>query len=255
MGYCEKMENNYKYLNFTENNYTYILNIAKKKFNFISFKDYKKYENTILWRHDIDLSIHRALNLAQIENKENIKSTYFFHFHNNFYNLLEEEIILFAKKILELGHELGLHFDPHFYHTIFGSNCDLIKYVKIEKKLLEELFENKVVAISFHNPDTFLNFDTKKEKILDMVNVNSNYIKTHYAYCSDSNGYWRFERLEDILLKTDILKLHVLTHPGWWAPEPMSPRNRITRCIEGRVKSQHKRYDDLLKKYDRENIR
>jgi len=240
---------------FTEKYYGYLLKLAKNKFEFISFLDYKKNNNNILWRHDIDHSIHRAYKLAQIEAKKNIKSTYFFHFHNFFYNLLEEEIVILSKKILELGHELGLHFDPYFYQKTFGVNCDLDKYLKIEKKLLEEVFENKVVAISLHNPDTFKNFNLTKEKIRGMINVNSYYIKKHYDYCSDSNGYWRFNRLEDIIINSGTKNLHVLTHPGWWVPEPMSPRDRVTRCIEGRAKSQHTRYDDILKKYRRENIR
>lgn len=250
------IDNNKYYFNdFTEKNYRKLIKLSKSNYDFISFLDYKLKGKNLLWRHDVDFSVNRAFKLASIEHKNEIFSTYFFHLHNSFYNILEEEITLMAKKILELGHELGLHFDPYFYQKTFGVNCNLIKYIKIEKNLLEELFETKVIAFSLHNPDTFSNFDSTKEKILDMVNVYSKYIKTHYEYCSDSNGYWRFNRLENIISNPGTKNLHVLTHPGWWVPEPMSPRDRITRCIEGRAKSQHKRYDDLLKKYGRENIK
>ncbi len=44
---------------------------------------------------------------------------------------------------------------------------------------------------------------------------------TSYAYVSDANGYWRFRRLLDVLVEGTDVRLHVLTHPGWWQAEPM----------------------------------
>ena len=37
-----------------------------------------------------------------------------------------------------------------------------------------------------------------------------------FKYCSDSNGYWRFESFEELINDTTIKKLYVLTHPVWW---------------------------------------
>ena len=246
---------NKNYEDFTESKYAELISLAKKKYNFISYTDYKKKGQNILWRHDVDISVNRAFTLSKIEKESNITSTYFFHLHSFFYNLFEEDIALLAKKILSLGHELGLHFDPCFYQKTISPYCDLIMFAKIEKKILEELFFSKVVAISFHNPDTFSNFDSGSDKILGMVNVNSEYIKNKYSYCSDSNGYWRYKRLENILMSSEDKYLQVLTHPEWWVPSPMSPRERINRCIDGRAKKQNIYYDELLRSLGRENIR
>jgi hypothetical protein len=50
-------------------------------------------------------------------------------------------------------------------------------------------------------------------------------------------------------------RLQVLTHPEWWVPEPMSPRERVARAIDGRARRQHARYDEIMKAMRRENVR
>jgi hypothetical protein len=158
------------------------------------------------------------------------------------------------RKIIELDHEIGLHFDPAYYFNLFGNNVNLSDFIKLEKKNLEKILGIDLVAISLHNPDLF-SIEFKKEKILKMINVNSEYINDKYFYCSDSNGYWRYNRLENVLLNTKYKFLQVLTHPEWWVPSPISPRERINRCIEGRAKKQNEYYDTLLEVLGRENIR
>ena len=77
---------------------------------------------------------------------------------------------------------------------------------------------------------------------------------TRYAYVSDSNGYWRFERLPEVLAAGAHERLHVLTHPEWWQEQPMSPRERILRCIEGRGRASEATYDALLSDNQRVNV-
>jgi hypothetical protein len=87
-----------------------------------------------------------------------------------------------------------------------------------------------------------------------MINVYGEKIKKNYYYCSDSNGYWCFKRLEDLLRDNNEKYLHVLTHPEWWQKSPMSPRARVERCINYRVKHTKKFYDDTIWKLSRKNI-
>ena len=68
---------------------------------------------------------------------------------------------------------------------------------------------------------------------------------TATPYVSDSNGYWRFERLPEVLAAGAHERLHVLTHPEWWQEEAMSPRERILRCIAGRARRRGDRHDPL----------
>ena len=89
--------------------------------------------------------------------------------------------------------------------------------------------------------------------VAGMVNVYCAEIRSRFTYVSDSNGIWWRGRLGDIL-QNGPDKLHVLTHPEWWTPEAMSPRERIARCIDGRARSQHVVYDQFLMEFMRPNV-
>ncbi|PPJ63035.1 hypothetical protein [Cuspidothrix issatschenkoi] len=245
---------NINFEDFTELQYRYLLQIAKQNWKIIDFYDYQNPAKVCLWRHDLDLSIHRAYRLAQIEFEEGIKATYFIHLHNEFYNFFENENIELLLKIKDLGHDFGLHFDPNFYASRLTNYQDLLDWLQFEREILQKNFNLKIHVFSWHNPDIGNWLNIEEDEIGGMINTYGRYFKENYAYCSDSNGYWRFRRLKDVLESGEDKKLQVLTHPGWWTPEIMSPRDRISRCIDGRAKKQHQKYDDSLKKVGRENI-
>jgi hypothetical protein len=244
---------NYYFEDFTEENYRSLLKLCKKNYNFISYGGYTSTGKNVLWRHDIDLSIHRAVGLAKIELEESVKATYFIHLHNEFYNLLEKDVAKCIFKIIEYGHNIGLHFDPNFY-SLINTTDNLEYYLRLEKELIEKIFQTKIHVFSFHNPDLGNWLQVDREQIAGMVNTYSAYIRGKYAYCSDSNGYWRFRRLEDVLTKAEDDRLQILTHPGWWVSAIMSPRDRVSRCINGRADAQHKAYDNLLLGMGRKNV-
>ena len=73
---------------FNITNYKKLLKyINLSKFNFKTFKDNLSYGRNIIMRHDIDFCPERALDLAIIENKNSVISTYFFLINTEFYNL------------------------------------------------------------------------------------------------------------------------------------------------------------------------
>lgn len=246
---------NYFFEDFTESAYRELLCIAKIHWEFIDYTSYQKPDRVCLWRHDLDLSIQRAYKLAQIEAEEGVKATYFILLHSEFYNAFEKENVNLIRKILDLGHYLGLHFDPSFYISRLNNGESLLEFLKFEQQILEKTFQTDVGAFSFHNPDVgdWLNID--QDIVGGLINTYGRYLRDHYSYCSDSNGYWRFHRLRDTLEQAEAEKLQVLTHPGWWVSEPMSPRDRILRCVEGRAARTTMRYDQTLAEAKRENVR
>lgn len=248
------MSIDYTFRDFTEGEYRSLLRIAKARWRFIPYSDYRTPDSFVcLWRHDIDFSPHRALKLAQIEAEEEVVSTYFVLLHSNFYNALEDDIVGLIKAIARLGHHIGLHFDPSFYR---GKKTTIGRWLRFERKILSDVFEADVLAISLHNPtlndspSLFLG-----DSLGGMVNAYGSYIKKHFSYCSDSNGFWRFKPLRHVLEDvTQQQRLQVLTHGVWWTPEPMSPRDRVTRCIDGRAGNIHKEYNLFLAEHGRDNI-
>lgn len=249
---------------FTEAHYGELLDCLSQHYRCISYRSLlvnsqgaseEPLTPVSLWRHDVDFSPHRALKLAQLEAERGIQGTYFFLLHSEFYNVLEISVSQRVKEILALGHELGLHFDPTYYGRFEGDLSQLAEKLRFEKQILETCFEVPVHAFSFHNPETanVLRFD--EDVIAGMVNTYGKTLKANYKYCSDSNGYWRFERLWDVLNDQQHPRLQILTHPEWWVPEPMPPRARVERCVQGRAVATMAHYDGFLEKDGRLNVR
>lgn len=237
---------------FTEDNYRKLIRLAKSRYRFAPY-GIEISEPHVLWRHDVDFSVHRALRMAQIESEEGVTTSYFLNMHSEFYNLLEKPVFDIAKKILEMGHYLQLHFDFCFYDEI-KTNVQLEEKLLFEKKTLESCFQRNVSAFSFHNPTLGGAMGFDKDVIAGMINTYGAAIKSQYHYCSDSNGYWRHERLEDLLTQGTHEKLHILTHPGWWQEKAMPPRHRVLRAANGRANAQMARYDEILYQDGRLNI-
>ncbi len=233
---------NYHFDDFTELEYRKLVRLARDKWKIVAFTERRMPGRICLWRHDIDLSPHRARRLAQIESDEGLSATYMVLLHSTFYSALEREIREIIRNIAALGHDIGLHFDPAFYDPEELEGDGLGKLLAFEKGVLETAVGIRVTSFSFHNSEKIPpSTKPEAEEVAGMVNASSRYIREQFGYCSDSNGYWRYRRLREVLESGADQRLHVLTHPGWWVPEPMAPRDRIARCINGRA-NRHLQY-------------
>ena len=153
----------------------------------------------VLWRHDIDFSMHRAARLASIEQEEGAQATYFLNPHSGFYNLLEPSITALARRIGEAGHDLALHFDDSSYGVKKWSADQLVEAIAKEHGLLEAIVERPVKAVSWHNPEQSNLLDFAGETVGGLVNSYSERLQRDYVYASDSNGYWRFKPMAEII--------------------------------------------------------
>ncbi|PJE43428.1 MAG: hypothetical protein CUR33_09125 [Pseudomonas sp.] len=235
---------------FTEAHYSALLEIAKKNYIFSTYDSVPWDKNFLLWRHDLDFSLNRALALARIEHDCGVKATYFINFHSEFYNPLELGQFQIIKSILALGHHLGVHFDGTFHDV--SSEEDLDSLVGQEADLIRNNFGVEPTAFSFHNPVS-AHLNCEADIYGGLVNCYSSRFKREVPYCSDSNGYWRFRRLHDVLSDASDRCLQVLTHPGWWQKKSMAPRERIFRSIFGRARALMCSYDEGMRAHARIN--
>lgn len=236
---------------FTLSHYEHLLALAKKNYKFVTYDDINFNERFILWRHDCDFSLNRALKLAELEHQSSVVSTFFINFHSEFYNVLERGQAKIIERILNLGHRIGLHFDADFYEI--ESEDVLDELVCREASQIEIFFGVMPTVFSFHNPTAFL-LSCEKEKYGGLLNCYSSNFKANIAYCSDSNGYWRFKRLYDVLSLAEEKHLQVLTHPGWWQEQALYPQQRVERCVMGRANTTLSQYIQNLELYGRKNI-
>jgi hypothetical protein len=241
----------YHYADFTRDNYRRLLRLAKSRYRFVTYPEIDMNEPFTVWRHDADGSIHSCEKMAQIEHEEGITTTYMLLPHCQFYNLFERDIRNRVRNLLALGHSIGLHFETDFYDI--ADVAALETRLAAEKRWLEEVFDVEIRVFSFHDPSPFV-LACRAYRYAGMINCYAEPFQTIVGYCSDSNGYWRHRRLEDVLLAGTDERLQVLTHPEWWQDEPMSPRRRLHRCINGRAQRLKERYDASLKRLGRLNV-
>ena len=209
---------------FSLDSYQYLLNLIKtcnKKV--ITFKDFFNYKEGIILRHDVDFCLLRALEIAKIEFKNKIISTFFIMLNSKIYNLLDKNNKENLAKIISLGHKIGLHFDASLYNE---KKVSLDEACIKECDSLESLIKNKVDIISFHRP--YKELIGKKSKIGLRNHTYMPELIQNIKYCSDSGGSWRYDDPEDLINDFSIKNIQLLTHPIWWTtPKNLSPGEKI----------------------------
>lgn len=237
----------YKFSDFTLANYIKLLDFAAAKYQFSTYSNAPN-PNDLIWRHDVDFSLLRALKMAQIEAEKGIRSHYFLMLSSQYYNLLAPSGIELCHRLRDLGHDIGLHFDA------VGLQSEVEETVLIQKNLLEHLTGISIRLISFHNPTTISKSVLENEFIAGLHNIYAPSVRDNYDYCSDSNGYWRFDSFYDFLNQKHLKPLHMLSHPVWWSDTVLSPYKRICDDIRSWGAYGQKIYEDGLRSMGRENI-
>ena len=188
-----------------------------------SFKNYPKVSNAkkvIILRHDIDLDIARALEMARIEKDLRISATYFVRLHAKDYNPFECKAHSILKQILSMDHEIGLHTEALDVSLIMQEDAKDV--FKREKAILESILKTKIVSAAQHGNFTIVSQDPKNHFFLQHkqkdVGIKFQPFEKRFCrdmkYISDSLGTWREGCLCQHISTQN--KLQVLTHPNYW---------------------------------------
>lgn len=199
-----------------------ILSLLKTGYIIIPFKNAKTCaEPKVILRHDVDVSPQKAVRMAELECSLGVKSTYFFLLSSPLYNVLDADNERALFRILDLGHEVGLHFDvsKYDYQTIDGLKGP----IKREIAVLEAVTGKNVSSMSWHIPKK--EFLSRKLPFLDDMGVLNAYDPEFfegYDYYSDSTMRWRRQ-----IAEAAGPRLQVLTHPIWYTDNPGTNSERI----------------------------
>lgn len=206
---------------FKLSHYKHCLESAKRLgYEFLTMSDYisKKDQisnnvKIILLRHDIDHNLKLALNFANIEKSLGIRSTYFIRIHGK-YNISELENYKILLKLLEQGHELGLHHDCDFA-ILVNENPE--EFFIRDKKIFESVINRKILGISSHEPNKskFILTDKDLSRFNLKYQAYSGIFLKDMKYISDSSSRWR-EGCMCNYIKNSSPRLSILTHPIWW---------------------------------------
>lgn len=190
---------------FTFRHYKEIIEAAKaNNFTFSFFTGLSRTKRIYL-RHDVDVSLKNALEIAKIEKEKDVCSTFFIRLHASFYNPIHFESLKIIKQIKDLGHQLGLHYDKKI-----DKSFDLEQDIKAEYDYLNEHIPIEKV-VSFHKPDK----DVLNLELREFINAYSPYFFNKIDYISDSNRELKKGCIKQYI-KNCFNNIQVLIHPIWW---------------------------------------
>jgi len=193
-----------------------LLKLDKSKEN-VCFRDFKKNDKVnlqdfYLVRHDVDFSPEAALAMAQIEADLGIYATYFVLLSSGYYNLLSKDYIAFPKQLVDLGHEVGLHYDGQVLRQFASKNPE--QSLHLQAECLFSLTGIQVSSIAMHNPS--ISGEDPFEATESYVNAYHKRFTQDINYISDSCGAWRDEALLTIQSEKIKGSLQLLIHPIFW---------------------------------------
>jgi hypothetical protein len=155
-----------------------------------AFFDHDPRAGDLFLRHDVDLSLAAALELAELEHELDAPSTYFLMTESVFYNLASEEGLRTLERLRELGHQVGLH--AVWPHAELDGRFDPL--------------------VAWHNPHP----EYMSEPVEGAVNVMHPRFFSPETYRSDSNQHWRSGCPHEALAAGRFAWLQLLTHPEIW---------------------------------------
>ena len=214
-------------MEFTYKAYSKLLELLRAHhYSFCNYQNYRDFDRCVIMRHDIDYNIEQAVRLAQAEADFGIQSTYFVLLSSDFYNPASISSYKALHSIVDLGHNIGLHFDETVYNYDHRS---MEYYISKEARILSELLEVEINSFSLHRPNA-VTLETELE-IPGFVNSYSKEFFQNFKYVSDSRRRWR-EPVEEIIQSEAYRRLHILTHAFWYHQEERSLKGTISDFIK-----------------------
>ena len=174
------------------------------------------------FRHDVDISLKKAVEMAEFESKNGIKSTYYILLSSPYYNALEAENLQRIRTLRELGMGIGLHYDNSIKLQDANQCCsEIIIQLGILQHHIGELEEK---SVTFHKPLRGVDINAETVNLLNLSNIYSPNFDQRFKYISDSGHNWR-ENPYDIINTNDMV--HINTHPEWYNNEEMDMEDCI----------------------------
>ena len=186
----------------------------------------------MLLRHDVDMCLDAALRMAELEADMGIRSTYFLLFSAPMYNLLAARYCSYPRRILDLGHDVGLHYDVSVYEATKSAPIDVLTQ---ELALLSHLAGREIRSISMHNPSI-----SGTDPYWDVAGVRNAYAvgdALDAVYWSDSCGAWRDAFVQALGSRPLPPRIQLLIHPEFWAKQDENRWQRLEGIVEGQVEA------------------
>lgn len=189
----------------------------------------------IVLRHDIEFSMERALNMAEIEFEMGVRATYFVQIRSNAYNAFSLKNVAMLRQMRDLGHHIGLH-----YHIGLSMVPDVIaEEIRQQCGLLEAMLGFPVDRYSMHRPQKETHYYATA--IPGLINAYGPDFFTfaeeldehsvlHVKYISDAKHRWNYGTPDAETLR-NAPRLQLLVHPDFWSEDTPEMRGNFSGLI------------------------
>lgn len=195
-------------------------------------------------RHDVDLDVFAARDMARLEAEAGVQATYFLMPTSCYYNLWSVPVREAAQEIESLGGDVQLHFDAGPFADL--SMEALEEEIATQARWLGDLLGGKeITAVSFHRP-------LPAVVGTPLRRFTSTYAPRYFSemrYISDSAGAWRDGCVCGLLGREE--RIHCLVHPIWWMAEGTEVPTvlgeflaRNVRVLDGWLRGEIRSYRD-----------
>jgi hypothetical protein len=191
---------------FSVEHYGELLAAARQGGYRFRFFDREPEPGDLLLRHDVDLALEAAVEVAQLEADAGVGATYFLMTESVFYNLDSHEGRTALQRLRQLGHRVGLH----------------AVWPRTE---MDERFDP---VVAWHNPDP----EYVNEPLHGLVNVMAPPWFSPPTYRSDSNQRWRSGCPHEELAAGRFEWLQLLTHPEIWVYAGATMRETMLSMLD-----------------------
>ncbi len=188
----------------------------QRRYQVVDFSHATPESRHLLLRHDVDMCLRRAVRLAEVEAELGVSASYFILVNTEMYNIGSNAGRQSLRRLLDLGHEVGLHFDAA--HVRENDLDTLTREVDRESSILEMQMGHPVRVVTFHRPARWL--IGHAASLSGRIHGYQPRYFEHMGYCSDSAGAFRYHAPLDHPAVQEGRALQLLTHPIWWVAEP-----------------------------------
>ncbi len=237
-----------------------ILETASQNFIVTNFANHetapRQNKPLIILRHDLDSGLAPAVEMVALERALGIRATYFVQLHSDFYDAVSFAGSRDLRRLVELGHEIGLHYDPTYYEAM---GWDFRTGIARDLELLSAVTGCEAISVSRHLPLL------RHQKVDYPPQVrhdayDSKFINGQFKYLSDSNGIFREGCFcQHLSTRRDYC---FLAHPIWWVNAGHDWREKLQQqmrndcaTVTARIQKKFDQYEKILAKrddYDRE---
>jgi len=222
---------------FSYDEYNIILNRVRENLPIVDYADVirNNLDKYCVVRHDIEFSLDRAYQIALVEQKIGVQSTYNIQVRNNNYNAFSERNIGLARDIWEMGHHIGLHVHMEGFnkHQILTQSTyfEFVDYIRKDAENLSHYLDISIDRFVFHRPKPM--WLKEPVQVNGLLNLYDTPFFHYYEgnrpdnmevfYFSDSNHSWKWghpltepSNIKNGSHPVEIKKLQLLMHPYSW---------------------------------------